>query len=233
MRTEMEQEALEQEAVDTQDAVEEDDTRKLTAEEKKKLIIAEIISWVKTVVIAFAVAMFLNHFIIVNSYVPTGSMETTIMPGDRLMGLRLAYKSHEPERGDIIIFKYPLDESQVFIKRLIGLPGEHLEIHEGKVYIDYSREPLEEPYLHEEWIEENDGIVYDIPEDCFFMMGDNRNNSLDGRYWAEYAVAEGLADHPKDAISKKLCFVQRDQIVAKALFRYYPRPKNMSKNPYE
>jgi len=74
---------------------------------KGRRIFDEIMSWVKPMVLAMAAALLLNRFVIVNATVPTGSMENTIQPGDRLMGNRLAYLKGEPERGDIVIFKYP------------------------------------------------------------------------------------------------------------------------------
>ena len=77
-------------------------------------VIREILSWVIPFVIALAVAMFLKNYIIINADVPTGSMENTIMPGDRLIGNRLAYRSKSPERGDIVIFRYP-DNEDTFI----------------------------------------------------------------------------------------------------------------------
>lgn len=200
--------------------------------EKRKAIIKEIISWIKTIVLAFVIALFLNHFIIVNANVPTGSMLHTIEIGDRLIGNRLAYKSKDPQRGDIVMFQFPLDESQIYIKRLIGLPGEHIEISDGKIYINGNETPLQEDYLWEEWIEMSDGIVYDIPEGYYFMMGDNRNNSLDSRYWARYAVTYGLADTEEEAVELNYCFVSEDQIVGKAIFRYWPSLKWMNKNPY-
>ena len=81
----------------------------------------EALSWVMTFVIAIAVALVLKNFVIINATVPTGSMENTIMPKDDILGFRLAYTFSEPERGDIIIFKYPDDETQKFIKRIIQM----------------------------------------------------------------------------------------------------------------
>ncbi|MCR5283823.1 MAG: signal peptidase I [Lachnospiraceae bacterium] len=183
----------------------------------------EIISWIITIAVAVIFALLINHFLIVNANVPTGSMESTIMPGDRLIGNRLAYIKKEPQRGDVIIFKYPVDETENYIKRLIGLPGEKLEIKAGKVYIN--GEPLDEPYLKEEWVIANDGIGLQIPEGCYFMMGDNRNNSADSRYWVGEAIEAGLAKDQADGIAKKYCFVQKDQILGKAVFRYFPKFK--------
>ena len=189
---------------------------------KTKSIIKEIFSWIKVIILAFVVALLLNKFVIVNANVPTGSMEDTIQPGDRLIGFRLSYLFSEPERGDIIIFEYPVDPEEIYIKRIIGLPGEKIEIRDAKVYIDGSKTPLEEPYLKEDWIIENDGLELMIPEGHYFVMGDNRNNSLDGRYWATEAVMNELVSTLEEAVEQKYCFVSEDAILGKAIFRYYP-----------
>lgn len=198
--------------------------------DKKKEIIKEIFSWIKVIVLAFVVALLLNKFVIVNANVPTGSMESTIQPDDRLIGFRLAYLFGEPQRGDIIIFEYPVSPDEIYIKRIIALPGETMEIKQSKVYINGSETPLSEPYLKEEWIVENDGLVLTIPEDHYFVMGDNRNNSLDGRYWATQAVMNEMASTLEDAVEKKYCFVSKDAILGKAIFRYYPSLSKLSGN---
>ncbi len=195
--------------------------------EKTKAIIKEILSWVKVIVLAFVVALLLNKFVIVNANVPTGSMESTIHPDDRLIGFRLSYLFGEPQRGDIIIFEYPVLPEEIYIKRIIALPGETIEIREAKVYINGSKTPLPEPYLKENWIVENDGLKLKVPEGYYFVMGDNRNNSLDGRYWATEAVMNELVSTTDEAIEKKYCFVSRDAILGKAIFRYYPSIKKM------
>ena len=191
--------------------------------EKTKSIIKEIVSWIKVIVLAFVVAFLLNKFVIVNANVPTGSMQDTIQPEDRLIGFRLSYLFSEPARGDIIIFEYPVDPEEIYIKRIIGLPGEVIEIREAKVYINGNETPLEEPYLKEEWIVENDGLELTIQEGYYFVMGDNRNNSLDGRYWATEAVMNEQAATLEDAVEKKYCFVSKDAILGKAIFQYYPK----------
>lgn len=190
--------------------------------EKKKAIVKEIFSWVKVIVLAFVVALLLNKLVIVNANVPTGSMESTIQPGDRLIGFRLSYLFEEPQRGDIIIFEYPINREEIYIKRIIALPGETIEIRNSKVYINDSETPLPEPYLKEAWIVENDGLTLTVPEECYFVMGDNRNNSLDGRYWATEAVMNELASTPEEAIEKNYCFVSKNAILGKAIFRYAP-----------
>lgn len=167
-------------------------------------IVKEIIEWIAVVVVAVVLAYFVNHFIIVNAIVPSSSMETTIMTGDRVIGNRLAYSFSEPERGDIIIFKFPDDESKLYIKRLIGLPGETVEIKEGKVFVD--GEALDEPYLTV--TTEGTFGPYTVPEGHYFMLGDNRNNSADSRYWNNTYLA-------------------REKIVGKAVFKYWPGFKGL------
>lgn len=143
-----------------------------------------------TFVIAIAVALVLKNFVIINATVPTGSMENTIMPKDDILGFRLAYTFSEPERGDIIIFKYPDDETQKFIKRIIGVGGDHVVINDGKIYINDSKEPLDEPYLKEEWVVETGPYDFTVPEGHYLVLGDNRNNSLDARYWENTYVSD-------------------------------------------
>ena len=142
-----------------------------------------------------------DHFVIANSRIPTGSMENTIMSHSRVIGSRLSYIKDDPERGDIVIFRYPDNEKVYYVKRVIGLPGETVEVKDGKVYINGSDTPLDEPYLPEPM--EGSYGPYEVPEGCYFMMGDNRNNSLDARFWDNK-------------------FVAKNKIVAKVLFCYYP-----------
>lgn len=166
---------------------------------------SEIISWLQILLAAACIAFVLNTFIIANSRVPSGSMENTIMTNDRVIGSRLSYKFSDPERGDIAIFRFPDDESLFYVKRIIGLPGETVDIINGAVYINGSETPLDEPYLKEAMIPEED-MHFEVPEDSYFMMGDNRNYSYDARYWTNTYVA-------------------RDKIIAKVLFRYWPLNK--------
>ena len=181
----------------------------------------EIRDWILVIVFAVAATLFIKNFILVNAGVPTSSMVSLIDPGDRLIGFRLAYVFDGPERGDVVIFRYPIDEKQKFIKRVIGLPGETVEIREGKIYIDGSLEPLEEDYLPEEWVVNNDGLYYEVPEDAYFVLGDNRNISKDARYWAQEALSLGLASTPEEA--EKYTYVTDKQLMGKAIFKYYPR----------
>lgn len=207
----------------------------------------EIFSWVKMLVIAFLVALFIDKVIIVNATVPTGSMENTIMTGSRMIGLRFSYWFSEPERGDVVVFKYPLDEKQNYVKRVIGLPGEVVVIKEAKVYIyedgDKTKEPLvlEEDYLKENWVSRNDGYEFTIPEDSYLVMGDNRNNSADARVWYEQIqwknsqidlyneeVEEHNRNNPDDKMTLKekqdinVIYVKKDKVLGKAVCTYWP-----------
>lgn len=172
---------------------------------QKPTLLSELISYIKIFIIAFIIAFIFTRFVIINARVPTGSMKNTIMEDDKLVGLRLAYLFSEPKRGDIIIFKFPLDESQNFIKRVIGVPGDVVQIMNGSVYVN--GELLEEDYLLEPMISTSENSVYIVPEDCFFVLGDNRNDSQDSRYWEKNGVPSP--------------YVHKDKILAKALFRYY------------
>ena len=169
---------------------------------------AEIISWIQIIVAAVAIAFVLNNFIIANSRVPTGSMIPTIMSKSRVIGSRLSYINSDPERGDVVIFHFPDDPTgkTYYVKRVIGLPGETVNIVDGKVYIDGSETPLDEPYLAEPM--EGSWGAYQVPEGSYFMLGDNRNNSQDARFW----------DHQ---------YVEKDKIIAKVLFCYFPKIKKV------
>ena len=175
-------------------------------EDKSFNVKKEIFSWIKIILIAVVIAFVINNFIIINANVPTGSMEKTIIPEDRMIGLRTAYWFSNPERGDIVIFKFPDDESETFVKRVIGLPGEKVVIKDAKIYINDSEEPLKEDYLPEEWTNTNGSdtpLEYNVPQDSYFVLGDNRNLSRDARFWTN-------------------TYVKKSKIIAKAEFIYWP-----------
>ncbi len=107
------------------------------------------------------------------------SMQPNLYAGDFVIVNKLAYVFGEPDRGDVVVFRYPPNPDQVpFIKRVIGLPGDQLHIANGKVYIN--GDLLIEPYLD---VPTNRGGDWTVPEDTLFVMGDNRNNSSDSRSW--------------------------------------------------
>lgn len=162
--------------------------------------IKEVISWMKVIIAACLLSFVLNKFVFFQFTVPTESMERTIMVDNRIMSLRCAYLFSEPVRGDIIVFPYPDDPEKTFIKRVIGLPGETIEGKNGLVYID--QVPLVEDYVTSE-LQEDFG-PYKIPKDSYFVMGDNREVSLDARYWENK-------------------FVKREDIISKAILKFYPK----------
>lgn len=149
-------------------------------------IMKEILSWIAVIVFAVLLAIVLNKFVFCYISSPTGSMENTFMIGDRVGVLRTAYLFSKPERGDIVVFPAPDHPSEDYIKRIIGLPGETIEGKDGVVYIN--GKALKENYLKEP-MEKEDFGPYKIPAGHYFMMGDNRNISLDARYWKHKYVA--------------------------------------------
>ena len=171
-------------------------------QKKQSSLKKEIISWAVTIVIALGIGLFISKGLIVNAEIPSESMEDTIMTDDRLIALRTAYWFSDPQRGDIVVFHYPDNEEELFIKRVIGTPGDVVEGKDGIVYVN--GEALDEPYIKEP--AEEDFGPYEVPEDSYFMLGDNRNYSLDSRAW----------EHT---------YVKRDKILGKAFLRYYPNFK--------
>lgn len=125
-------------------------------------VVKEIFSWASVLVVAAVIATVLNLVIIANSRVPTPSMENTIMTGDRIIGSRLTYLFNEPKRGDIIIFKFPDNEKKYYVKRIIGEPGDIVDIKNGEVYLNNSETPLEENYIKEPMIPEAD-MHFEVP----------------------------------------------------------------------
>jgi signal peptidase I len=164
-------------------------------------ILREIFDWLKYIAIAVILALLINNFILINAEIPTGSMEKTIMTNDRLFAFRLSYILSEPKRGDIIVFKFPDNEDIPYVKRVIGLPGEEVEIVDGKVYVDSKL--LDEPYLTTS--PKGSYGPYSVPDDSYFMLGDNRNSSVDSRFWDN-------------------TFVNKEKILGKVFLRYWPKP---------
>jgi len=165
----------------------------------------------ESIVITAIIALFATTFVVQAFKIPTGSMESNLLIGDHLLVNKFVYGLHygflsrilpykELKRGDVIVFKYPQSPDVAYVKRLIGLPGEKVEMVGRTVYID--GQPLKEGYT--QYIDA--GSVYErygpfqVPEGKYFAMGDNRDNSQDSRFWG---------------------YVPRDHIIGKALAIYW------------
>jgi signal peptidase I len=150
-----------------------------------------------TIVVAIAAVLAIKAWVVNPYRIPSSSMEPTLHcaapedgceagTSDRVLANRFVYRFTDPERGDIVVFNTPPEAAQacpapgVFVKRLIGLPGDTIEIRDGQLYVN--EEPLDEPYVYGGEVGDNFGPV-DVEEDRYFMMGDNRYMSCDSREW--------------------------------------------------
>ena len=191
------------------------------AESFKKSIVRE---YFESIVIAVILALFIRTFVVQAFKIPTGSMEENLLIGDHLLVNKFVFgptasrleRAVLPigrlERGDVVVFKYPVEPERDFIKRVVGLPGETIEVKEKKVYIN--GKPFEERYVHflappTAQSELHEVTSFDVrerygpvtvPPNQYFVMGDNRDNSQDSRYWG---------------------FLPRDYIKGKALVVYW------------
>lgn len=184
---------------------------------KKKPIIRE---WVESIIIAFILAMIIRAFLVQAFKIPTGSMRPTLMEGDIILvnkfiyGAKIPFTNFRlpaltgPKRGDVIVFIYPQDDKKDFIKRLVGLPGETVEIKNGAIYINGKPSldsilPTNFYYNYGNYAKVGEQIT--VPEDSYFVLGDNSGSSKDSRYWG---------------------FVPGNNILGKALLIYWP-PKRI------
>ncbi len=161
----------------------------------------KIFSLVRDVAIAFLLALFVRTFLLQAYKIPTGSMTPTLLAGDYILVNRIAYgiripwngyimRWREPKRGDVIVFIYPQDTSKDFIKRVIALPGETIEIRKKVIYINGN--PIEDRwgYFKDIYVGEprDDFGPFKVPEGHLFVMGDNRDESSDSRFWGTVPI---------------------------------------------
>lgn len=142
--------------------------------------------WVETIVIALALAMVVRTFVVAAFKIPTGSMKPTLLEGDKIFVNKFIYRFNPPQRGDVFVFKYPEDPKKDYVKRLVGLGAETIEIREGRIFIDdkeIDTPSIKNIYYRNSGEYGEKGIKVKIPEDCFFALGDNSANSRDSRYW--------------------------------------------------
>lgn len=179
-----------------------DETNTETVEvpQKTTTLKGEIISWAKAIASAAIIAFIANNFILVNAMIPTGSMENTIMTNDRVVAFRLSYLFSSPSRFDIIVFHHPDRDGLLYIKRVIGLPGESVYLINGRIYIDGVYLAEDSAFAKEPFVGTFEPFI--VGEGEYFVLGDNRNNSEDSRSW-------------------KYPFVTEDLIIGRAVFKYF------------
>jgi len=165
----------------------------------KKRLLPWMRETVETIVIAFILAFLIRTFVVQAFYIPSGSMEPNLQIGDRILAYKFLYGLKNVKRGDIIVFKFPLNPRKDFIKRVIGLPGDIIKVENKEIYVNGKQ--LSEPYIvhRDKW---NSGFPRDeypptsVPAGSLFMLGDNRDSSDDSRYWgfvpAKYVVGEAF-----------------------------------------
>jgi signal peptidase I len=168
-----------------------------SSREKKPVSFAyHLLEYAKAILLAVILALFIRSFVVQAFHIPSGSMIPTFLEGDRVLVTKFSYGVRNPfnnklifgdgvpKRGDVVIFKYPKDPNMDFVKRVVGLPGEEVEIRDGRIYINNALLP--DPHGH------YDGSAYTpsrnygpvtVPENQYFMMGDNRDFSNDSRAW--------------------------------------------------
>ncbi len=152
----------------------------------KKRLLPWMRETVETIVIAFILAFLIRTFVVQAFYIPSGSMEPNLQIGDRILAYKFLYGLKNVKRGDIIVFKFPLNPRKDFIKRVIGLPGDIIKVENKEIYVNGKQ--LSEPYIvhRDKW---NSGFPRDeypptpVPAGSLFMLGDNRDSSDDSRYW--------------------------------------------------
>ena len=156
-------------------------------------------SWLRE----FALAMGISIFIIVFLYQPVKVEGTSMMPGlrdqERIFINKYAYRLEAIERGDVVVFRYPGDPSKNYIKRVVGVPGDRIEIVRGAVLVN--GRPVEEPYVPEKYRDDRSMSEVTVPAGSYFMLGDHRNLSSDSRDFGP---------------------VEREAIFGKAVFAYWP-----------
>ncbi len=172
---------------------------------KKKSMVRE---YAEAFLIALALAMIIRMFVVEPFKIPSGSMIPSLLIGDHLLVSKFIYKFSQPKRNDIIVFKYPDDPSRNFIKRIIAVGGDTVEMKDKVVFVNGIQQ--DEPYIQHLFQDvlparfstrDNFGPI-EVPQNHYFMMGDNRDSSLDSRFWENR-------------------FVNRRAIVGKALILYW------------
>jgi signal peptidase I len=162
-------------------------------------LISELKSWVRDIILAVAIAIFIVIFVIQPVKVEGTSMQPRLVDQERIFVNRFIYRFESIQRGDVVVFWYPRDTNKSFIKRVVGVPGDVVEIRIGLLYVNGVK--IEEPYLRPDFRDHESFSRSVVPPDHYFVLGDHRNSSNDSRMWG---------------------FVSRSLIYGKAIFRYWP-----------
>ncbi|MFH0918029.1 MAG: signal peptidase I [Candidatus Omnitrophota bacterium] len=180
---------------------------------KKKSVIRD---WSESIIIAFLLALVIRAFVVQAFKIPTGSMRMTLIEGDLILVNKFIYGAkvpftnlrlpvlRMPKRGDVIVFIYPEDKSKDFIKRLVGLPGDVIEIKGGSIYVNDKPAPeaiFNQVYYYNRGQLGLAGEKLVVPKDSYFVLGDNSATSKDSRYWG---------------------FVPKDNLLGQAMIVYWP-----------
>jgi len=173
--------------MDDSESIIKTDKKHLKKKQSNPKTAAMIRDLITVVIIPIAIVYFLVRVLFLTSVVQSGSMEPTIMTKDIAVGNAVAYKVREPQRGDIVYVKNASTEEKLYVKRIIGMPGETVSFKDGYVYINGQK--LDEPYISED-VETNCDKTFEVPEGCYLVLGDNRENSRDSRYWDNPYVKE-------------------------------------------
>ncbi len=162
-------------------------------------ILGELRSWFRDILFAFATAIFIVIFVVQPVKVEGTSMQPRLVDQERIFVNRFIYRFTDIHRGDIVVFWYPRDTSKSFIKRVLAIPGDEVEIRYGSVFVNGDK--VSEPYLQQEFRDHDSYRRVVVSEGKYFVLGDHRNSSNDSRNWG---------------------FVPRELIYGKAIFRYWP-----------
>jgi signal peptidase I len=165
----------------------------------------EVKEWAQSIAIALVLTLIIRTYVVQAFKIPSGSMRPTLIEGDKLFVNKYQYRFERPKRGDIVVFRYPVDPKKDFIKRLVAFEGETVEIKDGKIYVD--GKVLDDPasfgkfyyYNHDPFGGPNEKIK--VPPQSYYVLGDNSANSTDSRFWG---------------------FVPVKNMVGRAMFRWWP-----------
>lgn len=165
-------------------------------------LIEDLRGWARDIFFAAVAAVLIVIFVVQPVKVEGTSMQPNLSDQERIFVSKFIYHLSEIKRGDVIVFWYPNDVSKSFIKRVVGLPGNRVEIRDGAVYIDGKK--LGEPYVGSNYRDDSFHRIVEVPPRQYFVLGDHRRSSNDSRSWG---------------------FVPEEQVFGKAVFRYWPLSK--------